>query len=464
MALNTRQQQAVDTVLEHRESLFLTGPGGTGKSYVVRHQLESLESHEDFRGKVYVTATTGMAASNLNIKTATTIHSFAGIPFNIVGATPEQRVNVAMKNGRAMKRIRAAKLLIIDEISMLSTANFEFLNMLFQRARRNQLIFGGCLVVACGDFLQLSPIPDNNKGDDDGDKPCFQSALWSQVFRGSRNMILLEEIYRQSDPDFIRCLHKIRLGQGADREVLELMRELQRPLPVRNDIKPTILVATNASAKDINDSELNSLPDDEHTFRSKDNVAPAHMLANKTKSQILDTAFPLVPENLKLKIGAQVICLKNMSNGQITNGTRAVVVDIVRAQKNIDAFDRDLIRIKTLDGRIHKITEQTWEIMDNSGELVMSRTQLPLQLAWAITIHKSQGQSIDYMIADLNKAFSPGQVYVALSRATSKEALQVKNYRSSNVKANAKCIEFYQELERQNADCFEHKEKKRRID
>lgn len=369
----------------------------------------------------------------------------AGLPFNIVvkgGDMVELYVGRASSptyNRRSTKRIKSCRVLIIDEISMLSKFNFMVLNKLFKRVKNNSMPMGGCQLLVFGDFLQLPPV--GSDGIPFSSKYCFESDDWKEIFDEKYCIVHLDEIYRQTDPHLKSALNRLRFGQLTSEDIASFTA-LSRPLADRNGILPTRLAATNEEADEINKSSLAAIEETEHVYLAEDFNRKSH---NEFSPE---TTFAMVPTVLKLRKGAQVMCLKNDSNLGLVNGTRGVVVDIVRPDK-LDGF----ITLRTLEGITVVITMATWEVKDEDDDVIISRKQFPLRLAWAITMHKSQGMTIDYLDVDLSRVFAEGQTYVALSRAKTSEGLRIRHFNPSKVKTNPVALKFYEDdndMERAN--------------
>ena len=413
-------------------NLFITGPAGTGKSFVLRTIVEQAEKAGR---QVQVTASTGLAASLLSefsSKGARTLHSFTGVRPHSYGGpvkTPKEIADKLRTNRVAFNRIREIDILIIDECSMIPTEYYKILNDVFKIVRRNEKFsFGGVQIILAGDFFQLGPVQKRSV------LPIFMDPLWKEMINET---IFLKEIYRQKSGDFLSMLSKLRIGV-VDREVSDLVSKTSNnKLVNEHGIKPTLLCACNVDVDKVNDTELMNLPGEMVEYKSID----TNVYANQNPD-----ALPFrTPERLRLKVGAQVMMVANV-NPEVgfVNGARGVVTSITSQER---------VMVRLLTGREVSVYKylQEFDIDGCShkvGAAVMkcSRLQFPLKLAWAVTIHKSQGQTIDYLIVDLNKVFAPGQAYTAISRGSSLENMIIRNFHQGCVIADREVVAFHNKL------------------
>ena len=397
------QEDAVRlVVLEHR-NVLITGSAGTGKSFVLRQIISSLK-----RENCAVTATTGIAAVLIG---GSTIHRTFGLTPSSVkkgNTTPTEKVK------KVWKRL---KVLIIDEVSMLNADLFMFLDKQARRCRqRLDEPFGGLQVVLVGDFYQLPPVWKET----DKKQFVFETELWKQleitvVELGGRN-------YRQADPLFVELLERVRTGKTTDEDIARLTESKQ--VVGDGSIGATRLYCKNVNVDMENANHLSKLPiETEHKYKT---------FADSPKAfQILS----IVPESVDLRIGAQVMLLANLDvEIGLANGSRGVVVGFNNGGWPVVKF----IRVKCV------ITPFTWNVEDDDKELTV--IAVPLKLAWALTIHKSQGQSIDHLDIDVSGSFACGQVYTALSRATSLEGMRVLPFNKALIRVHPRVREFYATL------------------
>ena len=430
----TKAQAAIVNLAKCGESFFFSGCAGTGKTFTLMSIIDALP-----QSTTYVTALTGIAASLL--PHGTTLHSFAGI-----GHSSLDREHILKKvktNAQAVGKWTKAKTLIIDEVSMMSQELFDLIDFLGRELRnRRSHPFGGIQVICCGDFFQLPPVSKTVTS------YCFESALWKEVM-GERSFELLE-IFRQKDPQLINLLNDIRYGTMSE-ETMRQVHFLRRDLVVPRGIVPTQLVPINATADAINMRELEKLPNQiSITYTANDWGADPYALDMLGK-------ITLFPDRLPLRVGAQVMLLKNNPNLKLWNGSRGVVVRFIDTKS---VSNKEYAIIETC-AKISATYEQLPVVRFSSGQDVVvgfdsfelegtgkqktraSRQQLPLRLSWAITIHKSQGMSLDFLKVDASKSFEAGQTYVALSRARSMEGLQVIGFDPRKCWCDPKVVDFY---------------------
>lgn len=369
-----------------------------------------------------VTSTTGISALLFG---GVTLHSFLGI--GLGHGSVESLYQKIVSRPYLKRRWRELEVLIIDEISMLSPQLFDKLEALARRVRRNEKPFGGIQLILSGDFLQLPCI--------DSDNFCFESDSWSKCVD---NIVYLSEVMRQKDVDFQECLNNIRVGLIPNKTRKLLNSRIGVELKNEFGIKPTKLYSTNYSVDYINNKELDILAQNDpdfYEYKMEINACPGV----KNKSYVIDKYKKCcnAPELLQLCVGAQVMLLWNMdSDGGLVNGSRGVVTN----------FINDVPVVKFLNGRELPIDYHVWESEEN-GQPVLRVIQMPLKLAYALTIHKSQGCSLDYAEIDLSNTFADGMAYVALSRIKNLDGLNIIEINYDQIKANAKAVEFYKKME-----------------
>jgi ATP-dependent exoDNAse (exonuclease V) alpha subunit len=368
------------TILKSGANVFLTGEPGSGKTHTINAFINWLRASGI---EPSITAATGIAATHVG---GMTLHSWSGI--GIAESLSSADVDRIASKEHIAKRIQKAKVLIIEEISMLSAGTFEMADAVCREVRRVDAPFGGLTVILVGDFFQLPPISRNQ---DVGF--AYTSPVWRNL-----NLITcyLTEQFRQDDTDFLDVLSAIRSGQVEELHYEHLTSRTTNIGELPPDAPK--LFSHNADVDRINALELAKLPGAVKKFR----------MSSKGKDSLVEGLKRgcLSPESLELKKGAVVMFTKNSPQGRFVNGTLGTVVD----------FDSEGAPVvKTRDGLLIHTEPMEWQV-EEQGKVKASVAQFPLRLAYAMTVHKSQGMSMDQAIIDLSKAFEYGQGYVALSR------------------------------------------------
>lgn len=430
MALNLEQQLAVDSA-EKGISFFLTGPGGTGKSYVLERIRQTLEFHGK---KVAVTAMTGCAALLLGNK-AKTLHSWAG-----VGLAREPASALVAKiraSSKSFRRWLATDTLIVDEVSMLTPDFLEKLNEIAIHVRRNHRPMGGLQVIFVGDFYQLPPV---NKDNTPGAVTSFvfESPIWKQILPVT---VALKQVVRQRDPVFHKILEEARAGR-LTKESLEILKTRQ-DLPWQSlEIRPTLLFSRKAEVDHVNQTNLKSLTGERHIYKADTVLLPiAATQGLKKESEEVRHAITRLDRDagyqseLVLAVNAQVMLLKNLDfDAGLVNGSRGVVTGFTDS-----AIPMPIVKFRT--GLPIPIGPAVWESDDLEG---VQRQQLPLRLAYAITIHKAQGATLDCALIDIgHSTFECGQAYVALSRVRDLESLYIWDLEPTAFRSHEKVHRFY---------------------
>lgn len=375
------QDQAL-AILKSGANVFLTGEPGAGKTHTINRYVAYLRSHGI---EPALTASTGIAATHIS---GMTIHSWSGI--GIAAALSPWDLDRITSNERLYKRITKTKVLIIDEVSMLEARTLSMVDQVCRAVRRADAPFGGLQTVLVGDFFQLPPVTR------DGREPdfAFRSPAWSQL---APAVCYLTEQYRQDDPAFLSILSAIRANEVREEHLQLLGGRRASSAGAAQDIVK--LFSHNLDVDRINDRELSRLGGAERTFAMR-TKGPAHLVEALRRGC-------LSPETLRLKPGAAVMFTRNSPQGAFVNGTLGTVAD----------FDHETTYpiVKTREGTTITAEPMDWTIEDQ-GQAIAGLQQVPLRLAWAMTIHKSQGMSLDAAVMDLGSAFEYGQGYVALSR------------------------------------------------
>ncbi|MES2986046.1 MAG: PIF1 family DEAD/DEAH box helicase [Patescibacteria group bacterium] len=393
-------QSTALNILKTGASVFLTGEPGSGKSYTIKQYVDYLAQNGVYAS---VTASTGIAATHIG---GMTIHSWAGI--GIKESLSIYDIEALHEKEYIVKRLLKAKVLIIDEISMLSGNTFDMVNAVCKSIRQvEDRPFGGLQVICVGDFFQLPPIIKKSTNslelfEDNGF--VFSSSAWKEL---KPLTCYLSEQHRQSDAKFTKTLAQIR-SNTVDEEVHDVLRSrVVKELTVLPDA--TKLYSHNAHVDTVNNREIGKL-------EGKVKIYGMTMKGKETMTASLIKSC-LSPEKLELKIGAKVMFTKNNPDKGFVNGTTGTLVE----------FHYDVPRVKVANGMTIDVEPMDWSIQDQ-GKILASITQIPLRLAWAITIHKSQGMSLDAAIMDLSQVFEYGQGYVALSRVRTLDGLHVIGY------------------------------------
>lgn len=445
-ALTKDLQKVFDLVERTSQNVFILGKPGVGKSYLINAIL-------NLGQKFYtLTAPTGLAALNIN---GSTLHKIFGIPSGVI--SPDY--DVYAENMNVFKHIKySVKHLIIDEISMVRGDLFDYVNRVLQFCKGNSLPFGGVQLICVGDFYQLPPVvtgEDKKPLKEFGYKSpfVFDAHCFKQL---DFKIVELKEVLRQKgDAKFIKLLDAVRVGHVNKRQCIELNKSVKQPEEFR-----VRLCAINKLADNINQAELNKLTGPSKTF-------PAIKYG--------DWPTDPIPEIVELRVGAQVIVKKNAADlspkekdstkSKVVNGTIGKVVEI-NDRRLIEIEEEGegeppfipTVVIETEKGTRHTIYRKRWEKKirekDEDGQwstrVVASFDQMPLVLAWAISIHKSQGQTFDKVHIDPSRVFAAGQLYVAFSRCKSQAGITLeRKVQDGDFWADLRVTHFYEDLEQQ---------------
>ncbi|KEP50718.1 putative DNA helicase (PIF1) [Rhizoctonia solani 123E] len=547
--LSPEQKHVLDLVLQGK-SVFFTGSAGTGKSVLLQHIIKTLRDrtpHSQQTPGVVVTASTGIAAANIQ---GETLHAFAGV--GLGNQTRSALIARAHKTRGVPGRWRDARILIIDEISMVAARWFDDLEAIARSIRKDDRPFGGIQLVICGDFFQLPPVPDYNEAETGLYTDfAFRAESWKRVVP---TMVTLTQVFRQKQPQLIDMLNDMRIGRASE-ETARLFQSLSRPVVYSDGIRPTQILPLRRQVQASNQIQLDQLPGKLVTFNAQDEFfrdsegKPIRPVYGKT---LLDR---FIPYTIQLKVGAQVMCVKNMRDSGLVNGSVGRIVDFKSPWEVRNGWSAPFVgdedptdpiesasqseapaqskpkwarekdpkayhpgsgntaeglnstshsapsgsqQDTSVPARPHKVNpdyyarvasdfepdpnnhdrrkpdeqrayeSSRWPLVQyiNGARVLMgpvtfthegpdakvqaSRMQVPLILAWALTVHKSQGQTLDRVKVDLAGTFEKGQAYVALSRCTSLEGLEVHNFRPNVVMAHpvvvnwSRSLSFYQ--------------------
>ena len=436
--LNDDQTAALAAVKTGR-NIFLTGAGGTGKSHTIR----AIVAWAKATGVRYdVTAMTGCAALLLGLK-AKTLHSWAGI--GLGRESPASLAESIKRSRKTQRRWIDCQLLIIDEISMMTPELLEKLDFIARRVRRRPDVkFGGIQLLLAGDFCQLPPVQKpsaNGGGGGGGDATptplfAFESAAWATLIDATHHLTKIE---RQPDPIFQAILTEARMGALSEASIAILQG--RKGLPWSTDqIRPTLIFSRNADVAAINAANMDALDGESVIFKAATihgsaAAATASHVDAELEAQLtrLDLDAPYEPE-LQLKIGAQVMLITNLDQERgLVNGSRGVIL-------NFTSTGLPVVRFLSVSEPV-TIDRATWMLPDNDQ---VGRAQIPLKVAYAITIHKSQGATLDCALIDIgSNTFEYGQAYVALSRVRSLEGLHIWSLNPFKVRCHPAVAAFY---------------------
>jgi len=430
LQLSPQQSNIVNKCIQG-ENVFITGSAGTGKSFLIKHIVKCLRNRyidASDKNAVHVTSTTGIGACGIG---GVTIHHFAGINSNPPRAYEQIRLYLKRKP-TIQKRWKYAKCLIIDEISMLDSALWLHLDMAARIARgRSKLVFGGLQIIVIGDFCQLPPVSSKRTVV----KFAFQSESWRTCFH-KENSIMLEKVFRQQqDSVFISILDRLRRGICTSKDLRRINDTcVGQKFDTSDGILPTKIYTHKKDVELVNSKMLEELC--QKTGRERKLYKALDAVVTERHKKLLSDC-PLL-ESLTIAIGAQVIVNRNISQ-TLVNGARGVVVSF---------HPSGLPRVRFVSQDCKQVFEEVIYKTNYSviidGAKVAKREQLPLNLGWAISVHKSQGMTIPRIEANLTKAFEYGQIYVALSRATSLSGFSLAvPLRESQPFCHPKVQEFY---------------------
>lgn len=482
----SEEQQRVLRLVESGKNIFFTGPAGTGKSVLLRAIIDLLRRKF---GGIAITAPTGIAGMNIG---GSTIHSWAGI--GLGKETVKELVGVL--SSYAIKRWTSTRALVIDEISMLDGRLFDKLEEIGRIVRGSHRPFGGIQLILSGDFFQLPPVPEQDSTTMIPPTFTFDALSWSRCVD---EPVVLTKVFRQKDTKFVDMLSATRSGQLEDWHVQEFFK-LSREVKYSDGISPTQLFPLKSQVELCNKTHLDVLPGEVMTYPAMDSRG-FNMYGERIP---VDAAGRLLerlvaPREISLKVGAQVMLLRNLLQGKLVNGSLGKVVDFItthdaikrlidiadletkplRSQngdflptinastdvKNTEVQYRGLLALnKHTFGRherfpLVKFTNDLhllcaplpFDVQGLKGNCEAQRVQVPLVLSWAMSIHKAQGQTMSRVKVDLRRIFEKGQAYVALSRATSLEGLEIVGFDPSRVLAHPRVIEWQASWQAQRA-------------
>lgn len=404
------QAEALD-ILKMGKNVFLTGAAGSGKTHVLRAYIEYLKSHAV---SVAVTASTGIAATHIG---GQTIHSWSGL--GIHDTLSDRDIDDMMQKAYLYKRFENAKVLIIDEVSMLHHFRLDLIEWICRQFKHNDAPFGGMQIVLCGDFFQLPPV---TRGDTSESQFAFKADSWES---SDFTVCYLSEQHRQNDNAYLSILNEIRQNNVSKktRDLLESRINQDDRASDNLGAGTTKLYTHNIDVDVINHKYLSLISGEQKDF-TMISSGSSHISDSLKKSC-------LSPEVLSLKIGAKVMFTKNHQEGKYVNGTLGVVEDF-------NMYGEPVVR--TVSKELINVSSASWQI-EEEGKTKAEITQFPLRLAWAITVHKSQGMSLDAMEVDLSKSFVAGMGYVALSRVRSLSGMKLLGFNDMSLRVDSEVLE-----------------------
>lgn len=434
MSLTANQQQALQYCLDAK-NVFITGPGGVGKSFLTHQIVTELKS----QGKVVkISASTGVAATLIN---GQTLHSLLGL--GLAEGTMEQLVNTALRNRKLVSRWANMDVLVIDEVSMIDPVFFTKLDAVVTAIRAKNRPsarterFGGLQVILVGDFFQLPPVRSSR--DPEADRFIFQTDVWKQLVH---ECVELTEIFRQDgDSEFAQTLRRVRTAELTPEDIELLQGRVGVEPDHKEGIQASQLYSRRNDVLDLNTTHLMKLDEDTKydyscsittEFCNPGATTVSNQRADMKKFALATEKNMQPPRLIEIREGAQVMMLVNSRELRLANGSRGVVIGFE------DGYP--LVRFNNITTLI---SPHTWTFSrDFVGTVNVS--QVPLQLAWAVTIHKSQGTSLDCAEISLDRSvFEYGQAYVALSRVRSLEGLKLTHFDASVIRADPLVKEFY---------------------
>lgn len=413
------QKEAL-AILKGGHNVFLTGAAGSGKTHLLNQYAAHLSEHGV---GVAITASTGIAATHLG---GQTIHSWSGM--GVRDALNDSDLKALAEKERVARNFKKTKVLVIDEISMLHAYQLDIVDRIARYALDFTRPFGGLQVVLCGDFFQLPPVARGGGAADT--KFAHECAAWEN---SAFKTCYLHEQFRQSAgaDALLQVLADIRSGAAGER-AKAFLRARYKKLPTSSAgdvVRPTKLYARNINVDALNERELAKLPGEARAFHMETRGFPA--LVETLKKNCL------APETLHLKRGAEVLFIKNDARGRYVNGTRGVVRGFHK--------EKGLPLVQTINGQHIMAEPDEWRF-EEYGVTRASLTQVPLRLAWAITIHKSQGMTLDAAEIDLSDAFEPGMGYVALSRVRALSGLMLMGLNEMALRVHPKILAYDERL------------------
>ncbi len=411
------QEQAL-SILRSGQSVFLTGEPGAGKTHTVNAYVQYLRAH---RIEPAITASTGIAATHIH---GMTIHSWSGIA--IKKELTKDDLQKLAHNKFISRRLIKAHVLIIDEVSMLAAHTLDMVDAVCRKVRGIQHPFGGLQVVLVGDFFQLPPV---SRAGEPRPGFAFQSEAWMEL---EPTVCYLTEQHRQDDADFLSVLAAIRTGEYSEEHRGHLQGRVGKFQKTNQELPR--LFPHNTDVDTINTRELGKLAGGEREF----------LMESSGGEHLVETLKRgcLSPERLVLKVGASVMCTKNNPEQEFVNGTLGTITGF----SELSGYPV----VRALDGREFAAPPMAWSV-EEDGKVKAWIRQVPLRLAWAMTIHKSQGMSMDAAVIDLSGAFEFGQGYVALSRVRRLSGLHLLGFNERALQVHPEVLSYDEQFQQRSA-------------
>lgn len=415
-------QEKALAILKSGKNVFLTGSAGTGKTWLLRQYIQFLREREI---SVAVTASTGIAATHMS---GQTIHSWSGMGVrDFIDLSTLKKI---YKYRHLRKNIDATKVLILDEISMLHLGQLTILDQILRFFKGVESPFGGMQIVLSGDFFQLPPIARGNTPS--RERFAFMSESWLAM---QPVICYLDKQYRQTDNTLITILNAIRNNQ-VDEKIKLLLKEAMNKERSEDCLQ---LYTHNMDVDSINQRKLEQLEGKESTYKAVTDGT------EKTIETLKKSV--LAPDQLHLKQHAQVLFVKNNPDAGFMNGTMGQVTGF--SKKTGTPL------VTTNDKKIISVEQETWNLEDEEGQTIASYKQIPLRLAWAITVHKSQGMTLEQAHINLDHAFEKGQGYVALSRLRSTEGLSLEGFNDTSLEVDPLALKADKRFQQLSAEADE---------
>lgn len=404
--LNQDQKKVLKKLLNTKDSYYISGFAGTGKSYVIKLFREIKLLNKEM---IPIVASTGVSALLVN---GITFNSYFGL--GIMAGGSEQTIKSAMQNRALCERIIDTDCIIIDEISMISGTTFDTANQLCQKIRQNKKLFGGIRVIIVGDFYQLGPFSETEKVD-----WAFDSQCWKKF---KIKKLVLTKVMRTKDAKLLSVLGKTRFGK-----VDQMVKTFLNKKLYKKDITTfdgTIILSRNKQVDDYNYNKLDSLPG--NSVKIKTLYVGENNFIEKMRENLI------IPDILEIKKGAIVMLrINNFEEGYV-NGTVGTVIGL----------SNDILTIQKSNGSKIQVKKHVFELLSGSGEPLAKAKNFPVVLAWAITIHKSQGASFDKALISLDNLWLHGQAYTALSRLSSADGLFIHKWNKESFIVDKKVAKF----------------------